>query len=114
MRVAHARQANAPQDGAARDVDGDHAQRGARARQLDVVDADHLAPVGVDDLAVEHLAREQQLAGLRGVVVERGGGDAQQHARLLEAGDGVPGRAQAAVAPLEDERGHARVLLPGR
>ncbi len=67
----HAREADAPQDGAARDVDGDHAQRRPRAGELNVVHADHLAAVGVDDLPVEHLPGEEELVGLGVVLGER-------------------------------------------
>ena len=50
---------------------------------------------------------------LRLALGELGAGDAQQHARLLEAGHRVPGRRTAALPRLTHEGGHARVRLPG-
>ena len=60
--VADLGQADAPHDGVAADVDRHDVQIGSRARQLDVVDADHLAAVAVDELLVEEGAAEQQLS----------------------------------------------------
>ena len=65
-------------DGAARaDVDGDDVQRDVavdrRRVELDVVDADDLAAVDVDDLLIEQIALEQQHAVRRVYLSQRDG-----------------------------------------
>ena len=60
------------------------------AQQLDVVDADDLAAVGVDQLLVEEGGRELQLVRPQLALAELVAGHAQQRARLLEAGDRRP------------------------
>ena len=72
---------------------------GAGAQQLDVVDADDLAALRVDELLVEEGRREVQLVGLELALGQLGRGDAQHGARLLEAGDRVPGRVERPAAP---------------
>jgi len=78
--LAHAAEADAPQDRAARHVDGGYAHVLPRTDELDVVDADDLAALGVDELLVEEGRGEQALVGLKLALGQRVAGDAQQGA----------------------------------
>ena len=68
--VADLGQTDASQDGAAGDVDRHHVQAGARAHELDVVDADDLAALGVHELLVEEALAERELAAAQRPVAQ--------------------------------------------
>ena len=105
---------HAAQDRAARDVDGDDVHVGAHAQQLDVVDADDLAAVGVDQLLVEEGAREVQFVGLQLARSQAAAGHAQHGARLLEAGHVGPRRVEGLAAAADADGRDPRVRVAGR
>ena len=84
-RAEHAPRAQATQQAGGRDVDADQAVAAVGRRELQVVDAHDAHAVDVDDLVVEHLARQRQLVRRR---VER-----RRHRPARSAGSGRRRRA---------------------
>ena len=90
--LGQARQAQPPHDGAAGNIDADHPQAAVGAGQLQVVDADELVPLGVDDLLVEDVAGQEDLALLRLDRLQFGRRQAQHGLGFLEIADQLPGQ----------------------
>ena len=89
------------------DVGGDDAQRIARARDLDVVDANDLAAVDVDDLLVEQVVDQVEGVVLgRREFVRRDAED--DRSLIVDVAHGRDRCEARAVAGLDDERVDAR------
>ena len=100
-----ARQARGP------DIDRDEVQATLDVVEPKVVDADHLAPVDVHDLAVEQVLAQQDLIGplLEDPDVDRPG--VQHDAGLVERPDRRPGQEDAPACGIDDQTGDRRVAV---
>ena len=104
----------AAQQPAGPDVDTDQEQLAVLVLELEVVDPDHAAAVGVDDLLVEHVARQPDLAVDVRVWLERRCGDVEAELTTLPGADGPPvdgGRQLLVTTPDRHRRDHRVGLL---
>ena len=96
------------------DVDRDQAVRALDLVEPQVVDADDLAPVDVDDLLVHEVLAQEDLVGALAELADVDRGGAQPRAAVVEVGHGRPGQEDPAPVGRDDEARDRRVARTER
>jgi hypothetical protein len=79
--------------------------------QAQVVDADHLAAVDVDDLAVHQVQLQADLVGPLLELADVDGGGAKSGAAGVQGGHRLPVQEDLAAVRLDDDSGHGRIPI---
>ncbi len=93
------------------DVDDDQVELAVDVVEAEVVDADHLAAIDVDDLLVEQVGAEEDLVRTLLEARDVDGPAGEAGARGVEPGDLRPGQEDAASVGRDDQAGHRRIAV---
>ena len=96
------------------DVDGHEAEPTVDLVQTEVVDANHLAAVDVDDLLVHEISAQEDLVGPLLELLDVDPGRGELSAGSVERPDGAPWQEDQAAIGLDHQARHGRVLVLDR